>query len=270
VGRLFPSLAVRSAHRIFHYPVNSKRINHNALPLPTPTLFDITLHEGIYLQGYRWGKEEHPKVLLVHGWSTTAQSMTYFADMLLKNSYQVISYDAPRHGKSTRNSKHFSNLAGWADVVATVVKNEGKVECIIAHSFGTAAVTVASKLGLQTKKLVYIAPIGDMIRVANKVGKHLGISENIIQKMYAYTWSQNKEAFERYANTWDNLIHSSFHVPTLIYHDKEDREIPLEHSKIICKRWTWATLKKTKGLGHRKILDDENVAKGVLSFIQAS
>jgi len=98
VAPLFPKLAVYSAHKLFHYPVNSKRKNRNELPLPTPKLFDIPLYKDVTLQGYSWGEVNHPKVLLVHGWSTTSQSMTHFTDALLKSHYQVISYDALRHG----------------------------------------------------------------------------------------------------------------------------------------------------------------------------
>ena len=100
VSRLFPSLAVASAHKLFHYPVNTKRKNRNEVPLPAPDKFDIALYDDLTLQGYRWGDRSHPKVLLVHGWSTTSRSMSHFTDIFLKNNYQVISYDALRHGAS--------------------------------------------------------------------------------------------------------------------------------------------------------------------------
>jgi len=264
VSSLFPKLAVYSAHRLFHYPVNSKRKNHNALPIPAPELFDIPLYDGVTLQGYRWGDTEHPKVLLVHGWSTTSRSMTHFTDALLKSHYQVISYDALRHG-DTHGS--FSDLAGWADSVRATLAEVGEVECIIAHSFGGAAVTVASKLGLKTKKLALIAPIHNISTVADNFAKHLGIPLDIVKQMRAYTWEHNKANFEKYGNDWHDIVTSDFHVPTLIYHDKEDREIPIIHSELLCQKWTWAELRLTKGLGHRKILDDDAVVEGVIAFI---
>lgn len=267
VERLFPSLAVYSAHRLFHYPVNSKRKNRNALPLPTPELFDIALYDGVDLQGYRWGDVSHPKVLLVHGWSTTAQSMTHFTDILLKNNYQVISYDALRHGESPGR---FSDLASWADSVRAVMDHIGEVECIVAHSFGGAAVTVASKLGLETKKLLLVAAIHDISAVADNFAKHLGISQKTVEKMRIYTWNHNKVHFDAYGTSWQDITLSNFHVPTLLFHDKDDREIPYIHAEQICEMWPWAKLIGTKGLGHRKILDDDGVAKEMLAFIQSS
>jgi len=265
VSPLAPTLAIRSAHRLFHYPINSKRKNKNEVALPSVQKFDIPLYNNLTLQGYRWGKTSHPKVLLVHGWSTTSRSMSHFTDILLKNNYQVISYDALRHG----NSKgHFSDLAGWADFVQAVIRHIDQVECIVAHSFGGVAVTVASKLGLDTKKLVLVAPIHDISSVADNFAEHLYIPLNIVKEMRTFTWEQNKVHFSQYGTNWHDIVNSDFHVPTLLIHDTDDREIGIEHSKQICKMWPWAKLVKTEGLGHRKILDDDKVAKEILHFIQ--
>jgi len=265
VSWLSPSLAVRSSHKLFHTPVNSKRKNKNEITLPRAHTFKIPLYHGLILQGYRWGDSRDPKVLLVHGWSTTSRSMSHFTDNLLKNNYQVISYDALRHG----NSKGaFSDLAGWADSVQAVMKQIGPVECIIAHSFGGAAVTVASKLGLDTKKLVFVAPIHDITSVADNFAEHLHIPPNIVEKMRVYTWSKNEKNFNRYGTNWKDIVISDFHVPTLLIHDKDDREIGIEHSQQICKMWPWARLVPTEGLGHRKILDDAKVAEEMLKFIK--
>jgi len=267
VSSLFPALAVYSAHKLFHYPVNSKRKNRNERTLPKSEHFDIPLYEGVTLQGYKWGKVSDPKVLLVHGWSTTSRSMSHFTEALLKAHYQVLSYDALRHG----NTKGvFSDLASWADSVQAALKTIGPVECIIAHSFGGAAVTVASKLGLKTKKLVLIAPIHDISAVADNFAKHLGIPLSIVEQMRAYTWKHNKANFEKYGKDWKDILNSDFHVPTLIYHDTEDREIPIMHSELLCQKWTWAELRPTNGLGHRTILDDAGVVEGVIAFIQKS
>jgi len=265
LSRLFPFLAVASAHRLFHYPVNTKRKNRNEVALPAAYIFDITLYDDLTLQGYQWGNNDHPTVLLVHGWSTTSRSMSHFTDILLKHNYQVISYDALRHGES--KAKH-SDLASWADSVRAVMKHIGPVECIVAHSFGGAAVTVASKLGLATRKLVFVAPIHDISSVADNFATHLHIPLNIVKEMRYYTWEQNKTHFEKYGTNWQDIVISDFHVPTLLFHDKEDKEIGIEHSEQICKMWPWATLVPTEGLGHRKILDDEGVAERLLAFIQ--
>ncbi|PHS39427.1 MAG: hypothetical protein COB07_06645 [Sulfurovum sp.] len=265
VSRLFPSLAVTSVHKLFHYPVNTKRKNRNEITLTDPDKFDISLYDNLTLQGYRWGEHSRPKILLVHGWSTTSRSMSHFTDKLLKNNYQVITYDALRHGASKGK---FSDLASWADSVQAVMQHIGPVECIIAHSFGGAAVTVASKLGLETQKLVLVAPIHDISSVADNFAEHLNIPLNIVKKMRDYTWKHNEKNFSKYGTNWQDIVISDFKVPTLLFHDKEDKEIGIEHSEQICKMWPWAKLVPTEGLGHRKILDDDAVTEGMLEFIE--
>ena len=264
VSRLFPSLAVISAHKLFHYPIKTKKNNPNEKPLPKAKKFTISLYKDVTLQCYRWGNENHPIVFLVHGWSTTSKSLSHFIDTLLTHNYQVISYDAIRHGNSKGK---LSDLANWADSVQTILGYVGEVECIIAHSFGCAAVTVASKLGLSTKKLVFIAPIHNVNTILKRFGEQLYIPTHILERMKQYTWEYNQQRFEAYGKDLEDIFHSKFHVPTLIFHDLEDKEVNIENAEALCQKWPWAILKKTQGLGHRRILYDETVVKQSLAFI---
>lgn len=264
VSFLFPQLAVISAHRFFHHPLNTKR-SDNKIQIPSPERFWIKVDGETQLAAYRWGSMHHPVVLLVHGWSTTSRSMSNFLNTLLRNGYQVISYDAIQHGESKGKA---SDLAGWADSIQAVMKEIAPVECIIAHSFGGAALTAASKLGLDTKKIVLIAPIHNIILVADKFAEHFGIPPEIIRRMRTYTWQQNESRFKKYGNDWSDILKSDLHLPTLIFHDVNDREIGIEHSKQLCRLWPWAILRSTRGLGHRKILDSKEVAEEIVSFIK--
>ncbi|KYJ87276.1 alpha/beta hydrolase [Sulfurovum riftiae] len=265
LNALSPDLALYSAYRLFHRPVNPKRRNRNAKPLPPAESFFVPMDDDRAIQAYRWGPKEAPAVLLVHGWSTNPESMSHFASLLLENGYRVFSYDALRHGRSSHT---FSDLADWADSVRAVMASIGPVECIIAHSFGGAAVTVASKLGLETKKLVLVSPIHDIRTVVRNFAVHFGIPSEIVERLSDYTWHKNAERFSKYGKDWSDIVTSAFHVPTLIFHDEADREIGIEHSRHLCQKWPWAELHTTKGLGHRRILDDETVAKEILRFIR--
>ena len=121
--------------------------------------------------------------------------MSHFTDILLKHNYQIVSYDALRHGETKGK---LSDLSNWADSVQAVIRQIGPVACIIAHSFGGAAVTVASKLGLETKKLVFVAPIYDVISVSDNFAKQLHIPAEIVEEMRDYTWKSDEENFQKY------------------------------------------------------------------------
>lgn len=265
VSHLFPSFAAKSAYRLFHYPINSTRKNRHEKTLPKSKHFSIPLYDKVTLQGYQWGCENDPIVLLVHGWSTTSRSMSHFTESLLKNHYQVITYDALRHGKTKAK---LSDLANWADSVHAVLKHIGNVECVIAHSFGCAAVTVASTLSLATKKIVFIAPIHNVTSVSDNFAKHLNIPTHVVEQMRTYTWDQNRKGFEQYGKDLEDIFNSDFHVPTLLFHDTKDKEIGIEHSHALSQKWTWATLIQTQDLGHRTILDNKMVVKKTLAFIK--
>ncbi len=257
--------AARCAYRLFHYPVDTKRKHWNEKPLPTPKDFTVSLDNGNVLQCYAWGDEHAPAVLLVHGWSTNARSMSHLIDALLQRGYRVISYDALRHGKSKAKR---ADLADWANSVRAVLAHIGHVRCIAAHSFGAAAVTVASKQRLNSDKLLFFAPIQDVISIAERFAQKLCIPDQIVKAMQTHTWIQNRKNFEAYGRDWEDLFNSSCHLPTLVFHDQDDSFVPIAHSHRLCQRWPWAKLIITKGLGHRKILDDQEVIRESIAFIE--
>jgi len=262
---LFPSLAVKSAHHLFHTPMQGKQRDAEERLAKKAEKWHIKVDSDIILQAYRWGKKEDPLVVIIHGWSSNAMGMSPYITMLLKNNFQVLSYDAINHGKSKGK---ISDLAHWAKCVSTVLQSVDQVECVIAHSLGAGAVTMASNIGLNTKKLVLIAPMNDAKSITDKFGNHFGIPLDVMQKMRDYNWKINEEQLNLYGKDWKDVFVSTFHVPTLIIHDKNDEEVSIEDSKTLIKTWTWATLIETEGLGHRKILYSRKVMSHVLDFLK--
>ncbi len=264
ISPIAPDFATRCAYRLFHYPIDTRRKHRNEKPLPIPEHFSVSLDNGKMLQCYAWGDEHAPAVLLVHGWSTNARSMSHLIDALLQRGYRVVSYDAPRHGKSKAKR---ADLSDWANCVRSVLTHIGHVRCIAAHSFGAAAVTVASKRGLDTDKLLFFAPIHDVVSVSNDFAQELCIPESVVKLMRQYTWHKNRVNFESFGKSWEDLFYTTLQVPTLIFHDINDKRIPIAHSEKLSSRWPWAILVRTKGLGHRKILDDESLIEQSCRFI---
>jgi len=262
---LSPSLSVKSAHSLFHTPLKSKRRTKEEKLLKISEQFTIDFDKHTKLQLYRWGDKNAPVILLVHGWSGTATSMSHFIDKLLKAKYQVISYDAIKHGKSTGK---LSDICNWADSLRVILNDIGDVECIIAHSLGAGAVTMASNLGLSTKKIVLIAGMQDAKKITDRFAKRFGIPLDIIQKMRQYTWITRQKNLERYGTDWKDVFVSSFKVPTLIIHDQDDKEVSINDAKLLQSHWPWAKLHVTQGLGHRRILYDRSVVKKVVEFVK--
>ena len=53
----------------------------------------------------------------------------------------------------------------------------------------------------------------------------------------------------------------------IMFHDKDDREIPIECSRILNKKLKNSKLIETTGLGHSRILKDMEVAEKIKTFI---
>ncbi len=266
ISSVFPTLATRKAYNLFHKPNSYQLRNSEKKLLDQARHFDISIDDDIVLKAFQWGKSGDPIILLVHGWSARAPMLAFYIRAMVKAGYQVISYDAIQHGESIGP---VSDLANWAYCVNAVMAQIGTVDCILGHSLGAGAIVIASNLGLDTKKLVLIAPMSNAVKVTNQFGRSMGIPLKVMARMRDFTWCQGRTKLERFGVDWYDIFHSSFQVPTLIVHDEDDSLTPLENSYKLVKHWPWAELLETKGLGHQKILYNKPVLNQVLDFIRS-
>ena len=209
---------------------------------------------------YKYGESDH-KILLVHGWSGRGTQLFKIADELLKLGYSTISFDAPAHGKSKGKTTIMS------DFIASILEIEkqfGPFEVAIGHSLGGMSVLNAIKDGLQVNKAVIIGS-GDIVQ---------DILDDFIAKLRL-----KQEISERLRNLFEEKYHvkmddfsayraaQKIEIPVLVIHDKDDPEVPVKAGIHIHKQLKNGTLYLTEGLGHRKILGNQNVIKKTLEFI---
>jgi pimeloyl-ACP methyl ester carboxylesterase len=55
--------------------------------------------------------------------------------------------------------------------------------------------------------------------------------------------------------------------PTLVVHDRNDREVGFDQGQAIAEAWPRARLLATEGLGHRRLLRDPAVIGAVTAFV---
>jgi predicted alpha/beta hydrolase family esterase len=143
----------------------------------------------------------------------------------------------------------------------------GNVQAIVAHSFGGAASLYAIANGLPVKTLVNIASptIGEEIiktflRAINGSAKTGEEFKRYIQETYGKSFDQfSSLEFIKY-------VPPDLHL--LLVHDEDDRDVSLDHSKALMKQYLLAKLLQTKGLGHTRILKDDQVIREVVTFIE--
>lgn len=210
---------------------------------------------------YEYGNSAK-KILLVHGWSGRGTQLVKIADELLKIGYMTISFDAPAHGKSKGNS---SIMIEFIASILEIEKQYGPFEFAIGHSLGGMSVLNAIKQNFQVKKAVIIGS-GDIIQ---------DIIDDFICKLQLkpeYGIKLRNHFEVKFGGKMDDYsaykAAEKTEIPVLIIHDKDDDDVSVNAAYHIQKHLKHAEIMITEGLGHRKILGDDNIIKKIIEFIK--
>jgi pimeloyl-ACP methyl ester carboxylesterase len=252
-----PSLAARVAGRLFLTPrrVPSPPSEAEWRRLATR---ESRLVERMKITIRSWGTG--PSVLLLHGWEGRGTQLGALAESLAGEGYRVVAPDFPAHGDSPGRR---TNLLEFAAVVAALIESE-QPAAIIAHSFGSAATTVALRDTAFSGRLVYISPPENFGFFTATFGRMLGISDDLAKRM-------ERGIEQRFGIEWSSLrgaaLGPKMTAPLLIIHDEDDTDVPARFGRDLAAAWPGSTLMLTRSLGHRRILRDPAVIAAAADFI---
>lgn len=206
-------------------------------------------------------------VLLVHGWTGDAASMTGFVEPLLAAGYRVVAFDLPGHGASTGREL---NIPLGVASLAAVARVFGPFHAIVTHSFG-GAITLAALAGsvrgqpvVSADRLVLIAAPSSISRITRQFGNAIGLGRRgqaALERRIHIVAGNPVEAFE------GPLQLKAIGLPTLVIHDRQDRELGFQHAQALAETGPFVQLEVTEGLGHRRILKARSVADSVARFV---
>jgi pimeloyl-ACP methyl ester carboxylesterase len=262
VEKIAPGLAHRYFVRLFfqpvRYPLPEKE--KKAESFAQPFSFKAANKR---IQAYAWGPSGSPYVLLVHGWSGRATQFRRFVKPLLAKGYSVVGFDGPAHGRSQGSKTH---IVEFEETLQKIVALKGAPHAVIAHSFGGGAVLMAAMHGLPIKKLINISSptIGDEI-----INTYL----RAIQGSPATGTFFKEYVLRAYGKPFDEFtaLHFIRHLPAplslMLVHDANDREVSLAHAEALIRVYPSAKLLRTEGLGHTRILKDNEVIQACETFI---
>lgn len=129
---LSPKAAGRQAYRLFTTPPQPQLRDKELTFLQTATRLDVA-RAGRNIVEYHWGEQDSPLVVLSYGWGYNAGRWRYFVPLLVEAGYRVVAYDPPGHGQAAREQLNFVENV---DIVATIIREYGRPEIVIGHSFG--------------------------------------------------------------------------------------------------------------------------------------
>jgi pimeloyl-ACP methyl ester carboxylesterase len=259
LGQAAPGLAATWALDLFFTPHGRRGSRRITALLSDARRFDVTL-DGQRVAAWSWG--DGPAVYLVHGWAGVGGQLAAFVAPLLAGGFRVVSFDAPGHGASGGRR---SSVVHFANALRELTAREGKPHAVIAHSLGAAAVVRALTQGLALERAVFVGPTGGPRDWSERFRTHLGVPPHVMAAM--------RERSERWLGaSWEEFdvprLARSQSAPLLVLHDRDDAEVPWSDGAAIASAWPGARLVTTTGLGHRRILRDEDVVRQAVAFVK--
>lgn len=262
--RIAPGIGARWAARLWCTLPSTGGRRRDERPRPGERS-TLTLPDGRALAVESWGFG--PPVYLMHGWGGWRGQLGAFVQPLVDAGRRVVAVDAPSHGDSAPGQLGRGRSTGveFTEALAAAVGKHGKPTAIVAHSLGGAATAVAVLDGLPAARLVLIAPSTTLSDGLAALQRTVGFGERIRTRMLALLERKAGRPLADFDVT--GLARRAELPPTLVVHDRKDKEVPYDDGAALAAAWPEAELVTTDGLGHQRILRDPGVIGIVVDYI---
>lgn len=263
LDRFSPSLAARKMYTVMTNPRVRKLRNFEEQVLNQAEQKRIPFN-GFDIQTYRWGDSGGKTALMVHGWEGQAGNFGSLIPELVNRGYQVVAYDAPAHGRS---SKDKTNMFDIPDLTANFLV-EYQPELIISHSFGSVITAMSLKKHPEVlvKNWIMITTPYIYINYIKGVTQYFGLSKKTFKKLIERVEVSLGEPIENlnmasYCSALDNIERAT------IIHSIKDKVIPIDSARQTNAGFAKSQLIELDNLGHYGILWSDQTKKIVTELI---
>ncbi|MEP6595550.1 MAG: alpha/beta fold hydrolase [Ginsengibacter sp.] len=256
--------AAKEAFKLFCTPLISP-FKQPASIFDTAEFLTLNLNNNI-LKGYRWNYPSEKKILLLHGFSSSAKNFHHFVTPLIQKGYEVMAFDAPAHGISEGTT---INALDYTDMIKKIIELFGPIKNFIAHSFGGLAVCLAIEeiKHDESTKVVLIAPATETTSAVDHAFKLLKIKNNAVRKEFnKIIYSINGKPAE-----WYSVKRALKNIQAKIIwiHDRDDDTTPFKDVENAMKeKFKNVEFQITRGLGHSRIYRDSQIVGLVIDFFK--
>jgi pimeloyl-ACP methyl ester carboxylesterase len=254
-----PELAALFAERVFRTPRRAPRPAIEVEALGRARRFAIPFGDR-HLAAWEWG-EVGPRVLLVHGWEGRGSQLWPFVEPLVEQGHRVVTFDTPAHGDSPGERTSFTEFAASIEAASDAL---GSLSAVIAHSMGGATTAYVASRRPIARRYAMIAPPRRFLDFAEHFSRSFALSPEAHARFVARL--DRALGVPAESLVMDERVRG-MDVPLLVVHDADDREVPFDRGARIAASWPSATLHRTDGLGHRRILRDPEVVRIVNRFV---
>ena len=254
------SLAARFVFKLFTTPYRFPRPQREVPFYQKAIKTNIFVSEiNKKIKVYQLG-EANQQVLLIHGWAGRGTQMFAIADYWVQKGFKVIAFDGPAHGESEGKT---SAMPEFTVTILALQQKFGKFDFAVGHSLGGMALLNAVKQGFQVKKIALIASGNSVTAIANQFVSRLGLQPKVANQL-------KQKLDKRLGNDVETLsayqVAKAVNIPVLVIHDENDDDVPVGCAHDIYNNLSQAKIHITSGLGHRKILHNQEVIETLFTF----
>ncbi len=198
---------------------------------------------------YKWG-DGNRKVLLVHGWEGRASNFGAIIPLFLDKGYQVISFDLPSHGNSTKKAANTFECTG----LVKLFLEEASYDFIITHSMGSVLTIMAmdSFSKYSGNQMIMFTTPHRFEEFLDLALENYGLTEKTKHSLVELLRPKSKyEPLELCAT---DLVQKIDMKKAFIIHDKMDKVIPIENSIKVSSAFKNSEFIEIEGTGHFRML----------------
>lgn len=254
--------AARQAFELFRTPIRKKR-------KATPKIFEeaekLQFKMGnILVRGWRWNHPAQRKLLILHGFESTAINFDRYIRPFIRKGYEVLAFDAPAHGRS---GGKMITAPLYKETIKCINKQFGPIQSFLAHSFGGLAISLAlEEISHDTDhRVALIAPATETTTAIDSFFHFLRLDRGV------------REEFEKLiikaggvSSAWYSIRRAMKHIRARVLwlHDEDDDTTPLSDVYRV-KQENFPNIRFviSKGLGHRRIYRDNKVTRAIIEFL---
>ena len=214
--------------------------------------------------GYRWNKGGHKKVLILHGFESSAINFEKYVAPLVNKGYEVLAFDAPAHGYSS--GMRITAII-YRDLIKYVDENYGPVRSYMGHSLGGFALSLAlaEMSHSSDHHAVFVAPSAETHSAITSFFQFLELNDGVRKE-----FENHIEQLSGHPVSWFSINRALKDIQARILwiHDEDDAVTPFRDAlKVKGENYTNVQFVITKGLGHSRIYRDAEVIKTIVDFL---
>ena len=231
---------------------------------PKPWEQEISeLHQSTQLADGSWAHVwgNGPPVLFAHGFEGRYSQFARIIERSSESGFKLVCLEMPGHG---RNSSLRADPLSFSLAIQAASAMFDSFHTMIGHSQGANAVLHAAANGALSNRLILLAPL---VSVETNLRQMCAMVKLPPEGVELFLHKVAKLVGVPPSDFEGQDLSATLDLPTLIIHDRNDREVPIAEAEALAAQWPLAHLKISDGLGHRRILADADIVELVFKFL---